>query len=82
MNVILPNDVPLLEMDGTRITGRMHWRWRAYFAQLDAILSPKVYTPTNVVDSRALDAAAATLAETRQVLGTLIEDLQSKGVLT
>lgn len=37
------------------------------------------YTVSNVTASRTFDATAATLAQTRQVVGTMIEDLQAKG---
>lgn len=39
------------------------------------------YDPTNVTTSRAFDASAATLAQTRDVLGTLIVDLKGRGVV-
>lgn len=38
-----------------------------------------IYTTTHVTPSHTLDATAATLAELRQVVGTMIQDLQSKG---
>lgn len=40
------------------------------------------YNPSNVTASRTLDATGASLAELRQVVGTLIQDLQSKGILS
>lgn len=47
---------------------------------LRRLASPSgIYTVTHVTDSRTLDATAATLAELRQVVGTMIEDLQTKG---
>ena len=42
---------------------------------------PAAYTPTNVVANRVYDADAATVAELADVLGTLIADLQSVGML-
>lgn len=40
---------------------------------------PPAYTVTNATPNRALDEAAATLAQVAQVLGTLVQDLQSRG---
>ena len=39
------------------------------------------YTPTNVTTDRAYDANATSTDELADVLGTLIADLQTKGVL-
>jgi hypothetical protein len=39
------------------------------------------YTPTNVVTDRSYDANATSVAELADVLGTLIADLQSYGLL-
>ena len=39
------------------------------------------YTPTNVTTDRAYDANATTLDEVADVLGTLIADLQTRGIL-
>jgi len=41
----------------------------------------ETYTPTNVVTDRAYDANSTTTAEIADVLGTLIADLQSSGIL-
>lgn len=40
-----------------------------------------VYTPTNVVTDRTYDANSTTVAELADVLGTLIADLQAKGMI-
>lgn len=37
----------------------------------------KTYTVTNLTETRAIDANAATLDETRKVLATLLDDLQN-----
>ena len=42
---------------------------------------PAAYTPTNVTTDRAYDANATTLDEVADVLGTLIADLQSLGLV-
>lgn len=42
---------------------------------------PPAYTPTNVTTDRAYDANATTINEMADVLGTLIADLQSLGVI-
>ena len=39
------------------------------------------YAPTNVTTDRAYDANATTLDEVADVLGTLIADLKSKGII-
>lgn len=42
---------------------------------------PAAYTVTNPTTNRSLDEAAATLAQVAQVLGTLLQDLQSIGII-
>lgn len=44
-------------------------------------VQPPAYTPINVVTDRAYDADSTTTAELADVLGTLIADLQSLGVV-
>lgn len=39
------------------------------------------YTPTNVTTDRSYDADATSTAELADVLGTLIADLQSRGII-
>lgn len=46
-----------------------------------AIQSANTYTPTNVTTDRAFDADTVAIAELADVVGTLIADLQSSGVL-
>jgi hypothetical protein len=43
--------------------------------------APNAYTPTNVASDRTYDASATSTAELANVLGTLIADLQTKGIL-
>jgi hypothetical protein len=43
--------------------------------------SPATYTPTNVTTDRSYDADSTTTAELADVLGTLIADLQSIGLI-
>lgn len=45
-----------------------------------AAVAPPTYTVTNPTTDRAFDAAAATLAELRNVVGTIIADLQANGL--
>lgn len=47
-----------------------------------AFPSGSAYTPTNVTTDRAYDANATTLDEIADVLGTLIADLKTAGVIT
>lgn len=42
----------------------------------------QAYTPSNVTATRTYDADATSVAELGDVLGTLIADLQEKGVLS
>ena len=44
-------------------------------------VQPPAYTPTNVTTDRAYDANATSVAELADVLGTLIADLQSLGIV-
>lgn len=44
-------------------------------------LTAYAYTPTNVVADRSYDANSTTLEELADVLGTLITDLQARGIL-
>lgn len=45
------------------------------------MVASSAYTPTNVTTDRSYDANATTLDEVADVLGTLIADLQAKGIL-
>jgi len=52
-------------------------------ARLDVIEAPtSAYTTTNVTTDRSFDADTAVVTETNDVLGTLIADLQAKGILS
>lgn len=44
-------------------------------------LPVETYTPTNVTTDRSYDADSTTVAELGDVLGTLIADLQTAGIL-
>lgn len=46
------------------------------------LLGSTAYTPTNVTTDRSYDANATTTDELADVLGTLIADLQNKGILS
>lgn len=45
------------------------------------VVQPAAYTPTNVTTDRSYDANATTLDEVADVLGTLVADLQSIGLI-
>jgi hypothetical protein len=51
-----------------------------FFGTTPAV-QPPAYTPTNVTTDRTYDADSTTLDEVADVLGTLIADLQSLGVI-
>lgn len=44
-------------------------------------VAAQAYTPTNVTTDRSFDANATTVDELADVLGTLIADLQARGLL-
>jgi hypothetical protein len=48
---------------------------------LVSVAPASAYTPTNVSEDRAFNADSTSTAELADVLGTLIADLQSKGIL-
>jgi len=48
---------------------------------IDVSAVAQTYTPTNVVTDRAYDANSTTLDEIADVLGTLIGDLQTSGII-
>jgi pectate lyase-like protein len=50
--------------------------------QFETLLGSSAYTPTNVTTDRSYDANATTTDELADVLGTLISDLQGKGILS
>jgi hypothetical protein len=52
------------------------------FFGVAAVSRPGSYTPANVTTDRSYDADATTLAEVADVLGTLIADLQSLGLIS
>lgn len=51
------------------------------FFGANAVVKPSAYTPTNVTTDRSYDANSTTLDEIADVLGTLIADLQSLGLI-
>ena len=50
--------------------------------EINASASSTPYQTTNVTKDYVLDADSTTLAEVADVLGTLIEDLKAKGVIS
>lgn len=52
------------------------------FFGVAAVVRPSAYTPTNVTTDRSYDANATTTDELADVLGTLIADLQSLGLIS
>jgi hypothetical protein len=55
--------------------------WRTENGSVVKLYKVATYTPTNVTTDRSYDANATTLDEVADVLGSLIADLQSLGVL-
>jgi hypothetical protein len=54
----------------------------AVLAAIAALLGSSAYTPSNVTPDRSFDADATTLPELADVVGTVIADLQAKGILS
>ena len=54
----------------------------AVYDKIQTSLSSSAYTPTNVTTDRSYDANATSIDELADVLGTLISDLQGKGILS
>lgn len=54
----------------------------AVYDQIQTLLGSSAYTPTNVTTDRSYDADTVIVAELADVVGTLIADLQSKGILS
>ena len=52
------------------------------FYSVTPVARPAAYTPTNVTTDRSYDANSTTVDELADVLGTLIADLQSLGLVT
>lgn len=54
----------------------------AVYDKIQALLGSSAYTPSNVTTDRSYDANATTIDELADALGTLIADLQGKGILS
>lgn len=50
--------------------------------KIETLLGSSAYTPTNVTPDRSYDADTVLIAELADVVGTLIADLQGKGILS
>ena len=79
------NPPPTHTLLGT-IDVRRYKSWHDWFnAITDAVgslLGSSTYTVTNVTPDRSYDANATTVDEVADVLGTLIADLKTKGILS
>jgi len=65
--------------------GAVHMAWddsRDWVAATSVEPGTTAYTPTNVSTDRAFDADSTTVEEVADVVGTLIADLQAKGVIS
>lgn len=51
------------------------------FAEVERAISEETYSPSNVTETRTFDADATTLDEQADVLGTLIQDMKTRGYL-
>jgi hypothetical protein len=54
----------------------------AVYDKIETLMGSSAYTPTNVTADRSYDADAVLISELADVLGTLIADLQGKGILS
>lgn len=80
--------LPRLPIVGTPMPGTLE----AYLIELVEALDRELsdlrrvagkerYNPTNVTTTRSFDASAATLAQTRDTLGTLLLDMKGRGFI-
>ena len=51
------------------------------FAELERQITDQMYTTSNVTTVRTFDADATTLDELADVVGTLVEDMKTRGLL-
>ena len=54
----------------------------AVYDKIETLLGSSAYTPTNVTTDRSYDADLVLITELADVVGTLIQDLISKGILS
>lgn len=77
MAPLLPHNQHFLDEE------RQKEQWRALEKILtDLRAATDSYTPSNVTPDTSYDADATTTAELADVLGTLIADLKSKGIIS
>ena len=67
--------------DGTNNPAGLHEYDGSNWKKLISVATPATYTPTNVSTDRSYDADSTTVDELADIVGTLISDLQSVGVL-
>lgn len=82
--IVVPNDTTseLAVNRGLNVTGDLnHDGSNVGFFGATPVVQPTAYTLTNVTSDKAYDANATTLDEIADVLGTLIADLQSLGLI-
>lgn len=65
----------------TAIQTAINALWDQYADRANTSVAGADYTVTNLTTDRALDADATTLAEVADVLGTLISDLTTAGII-
>lgn len=89
MTVVVDRTLPRIQRDedlqewARRLVDDLHQRLYEIGIDLNAAptATTSTYTPTNVTTDRTYDADATTTAELADVLGTLIADLQSSGII-
>jgi hypothetical protein len=67
--------------DGTNFAAGLWQYTTAWERVITQVAAPSAYTPTNVTTDRSYDANATTLDELADVLGSLIGDLQARGMV-
>ena len=73
--------VTLLEAEGWTFSGTVKFSGNIGFYGTTPVVQAAAYTPTNVNTDRSYDADSTTIDELADVLGTLIADLQTYGLL-
>ncbi len=81
-----PVETPL-EVVNKQVVFKSNGRWTGWLNLIHQIVerlsdSTGAYVVTNVTPTRSFDASSTTVNELAMVLGTLIDDLKQKGILS
>lgn len=77
------NQSPRLPKNSMALVAALEPILREHGFVINQLIAPTTaYTPTNVTPDRAFDADTVVVAELADVVGSLILDLQSKGIIS